>query len=550
MLKSLTIKHYALIDELSVEFDQGFNIITGETGSGKSIMLDALGLIIGDRADTSIVRTGAKKCIVEGCFVLNHAGVKKRFEALDLDFEEETIVRREVSSNGKSRAFVNDTPVTLAALKTLAGEWVDIHSQHQTLEVQKSKFQMGALDRFGGHEKLIGSYREVFNQFKKHETDLEELRSELSKGLKQQDYFQFQWEELEKANLEKWAEQDVDQEYIELENAGEIKSKLAQALNAIKEDDQSSLDQIKNVARIVESLSEFGDAYSEMANRLNSIAIELDDLGSEFYNRMDGIEENPERMAELDAVRSSIFNLERKHQVEGISELIRVKEELNSNLQSLDHLETAIEEKASILDSTRKELLSVGKKLSEARKKSSVTFSKKLIQLVETLNMNHVQFVFEFRPSEVPTRDGLESVQVLFSANKGQKPAPIHEVASGGELSRIMLAIKALSSHGDDRTTMIFDEIDTGVSGEVANAMGRLMLDLSASQQLISITHLPQIASKGRRHFRVLKEVSDETRTNMLKLSDDERIVEIAQMLSGAKTTQASLDNARELLAQ
>ncbi len=550
MLKSLTIKHYALIDELSVEFDRGFNIITGETGSGKSIMLDALGLIIGDRADTSIVRAGAKKCIVEGCFVLNHAGVKKRFEALDLDFEEETIVRREVSANGKSRAFVNDTPVTLSALKTLAGEWVDIHSQHQTLEVQKSKFQLGALDRFGAHEELIGSYREVFTQFKKHETDLEALRIELSEGLKQQDYFHFQWEELEKANLDKWVDQDIDQEYKELENAGEIKANLAQALNAIKEGDQSSVDQIKTVSRLIESLSEYGDVYTEMANRLNSIAIELDDLGSEFYSRMDGIEENPQRMAELDAVRSTIFNLERKHQVEGISELIRVKEELNSNLQSLDHLEKAIEDKAKELQSTKKELFTIGKKLSDARKKSSEKFSKKLIELVETLNMNHVQFMFTFTPSSSPTRDGLESVQVLFSANKGQKPAPIHEVASGGELSRIMLAIKALSSQLDNRTTMIFDEIDTGVSGEVANAMGRLMLDLSNSQQLISITHLPQIASKGKRHFKVVKEVSDETRTNMLNLSEDERIVEIAQMLSGAKTTQASLDNARELLAQ
>lgn len=551
MLKHLSIKNYALIESLEIEFDRGLNILTGETGSGKSIILGALGLLIGDRAEIRVVQDGMTKCVVEGSFDLTNKSLEQTFEKYDIDFDEITLIRREILSSGKSRAFINDTPVKLNVLKDIGMRLLDIHSQHQTIQINDPKFQLGVVDRNAQTAGELKSYREIFHAWKTNRKELEAAKIAASESRNESDFIRFQMNELQEANLDSVDSEAIEEEYNTLAHAEEITRALSESAVFLNEQENAVLQSMKEAKERIDRIAHLAKGYSGIAERLQSAFIEIDDIVQEIEQLRDGVEADPKQLEILEEKRSVIFRLEKKHLVHGVEELIEKRNDLKARFDETDNLEERIIRLEKKLLIEFQNLAEAGKKLSDKRRKTLDSFSKEIQSVLKVLNMKAARFEIDLIPLDEPSERGFDAVEMRFSANAGRKPEPLKYVASGGELSRLMLAIKNISANSTERKTILFDEIDTGVSGEVANAMGTILKEMAVDLQVICITHLPQIASKGMAHFKVYKrKTNGKENTHIERLNSDERVTEIAQMLSGASTTQAALQNAKNLLQE
>lgn len=549
MLKHLSIQNYALIDKVEVDFSEGLTIITGETGAGKSILLGALGLIAGSRADAQSLQDKTKKCIVEASFNIKEYSLKDFFDANELDHEPTTTIRREVNPEGKSRAFINDTPVTLNQLKELAEQLIDIHSQHQTLTLNGSKFQLSVVDAYAQHSDLLTEYTNNFKVYKTLDKTLNELLLREVQAKKDQDYFQFQFNELEDANLKAGEQPVMEQELEALNNAEEIKLNLSKTVFGLNGGEQNILTSLNEIKIILAAFAKFKPEINELSTRLNSSFIELKDISNELENVEQDMVHDPIRIEELTSRLDSIYRLLQKHQLKTVEELITIKDELSNKLLDFSSLEKEIEKTKKELDSVQRSLMTLAKKIAANRKKVIPKIEKEITSLLSSLSMPNAQLKIEHMETEILSSKGIDKINFLFSANKGSDFKELNKVASGGELSRLMLSIKSLIAQLTDLPTIIFDEIDTGVSGDVADKVGSIMNKMAKAMQVITITHLPQIASKGQTHLFVFKEdKNNKTYSTIKQLSADERIQEIAKMLSTGTPTVSAIKNAKELL--
>ncbi len=549
MLQHLSIRNYALIDKLEVDFSKGLTIITGETGAGKSILLGALGLVAGSRADTQALLDKNSKCIVEASFILKEYSLKDFFSANELDYEVITTIRREINPEGKSRAFINDTPVTLGLLKSLAERLIDIHSQHETLTLNGSQFQLSVVDAYADHAVALNEYAGSFKQFKGLEKTLNELLLKESQAKKELDYFQFQFNELEDADLKSGEQAGIEQELETLNNAEEIKLNLSKASSGLNGGEQNLLSSLSEIKILIASFAKYKPEINELSIRLNSSFIELKDISNELESLEQDIVYDPKRIEELTIRLDTIYRLQQKHQVKEIDELIVLKNELSNKLLDFSSLETEIEKTKNELSSVQKSLITLAKKITADRKRVIPKIEKEIAALLSSLSMPHAQLKVEHIETVVLNADGADKINFLFSANKGSDFKDLNKAASGGELSRLMLSIKSLIAQLSALPTIIFDEIDTGVSGEIADKVGNIMNLMSNSMQVIAITHLPQIAVKGQSHLFVFKEEKNKkTYSAVKKLTEEERVQEIAKMLSSGTPTAAAISNAKELL--
>jgi DNA repair protein RecN (Recombination protein N) len=549
MLTHISIKNYALIEKLDVDFSGGLTIITGETGAGKSILLGALGLIAGNRADAQALQDKTKKCIIEAAFNIKDYALKDFFWANELDYETITNIRREISPEGKSRAFINDTPVTLTQLKALAEHLVDIHSQHQTLTINGSEFQLSVVDAYANNSEILVEYSTQYKQFKTLEKHLTDLISKESQAKKDLDYFQFQFNELEEANLKAGEQLEMEQELETLNNAEDIKLNLSKAATGLNGGEQNLISSLNEIKAIVNAIAKFKPEINELGTRLTSTYIELKDISNELENLEQDIVYDPKRIELLNTQLDAIYRLQQKHQVKTVEELIAIKDELSNKLLDFSSLEHDIEKTKKELDTLQQSLKTLATKISTKRKKEIPKIEKEIATLLSSLSMPNAQLKIENIESEVLGPKGIDKVSFVFSANKGSDFKELGKVASGGELSRLMLSIKSLIAKLTALPTIIFDEIDTGVSGDVADKVGSIMNDMAKAMQVVTITHLPQIASKGESHLFVYKEDKNNiTYSNIKRLSSDERVQEIAKMLSTGTPTAAAISNAKELL--
>jgi len=549
MLQKLSISNYALIDDLEIVFDKGLNIMTGETGAGKSIVLGALSLILGQRAESRYFFNQQKKCIIEGLFKIDDFHLKSFFEENDLDYEVETVLRREISADGKSRAFINDTPVNLTILKTLGEKLIDIHSQHATLEINNPAFQLMVVDAAAKHNALLESYRAKYSQYKKNNNRLKRLVEEGDKAKADLDYYQFQFDELEKAALVADEQEKSEKELYTLNNAEEIKRNLLSAGFLLQDSETAVLMQLREAMNQLASAGKFNADIEQLRERLNSTVIELKDIAAEIDNIEQSTFTNEARADEINNRLTIIYNLQKKHRVSSNAELLALQADLSEKIQQAVFGDEAIEKLHQQLTVQHKELKELAAQLSAGRAKAIPEIEKQVLDTLAEMGMANSALSINLTDTELE-KDGANAVRFLFSANKGHALAEMSKVASGGELSRLMLAIKSLIAKYTALPTIIFDEIDTGVSGEVANRVGVIMQQLAQNLQVITITHLPQIASKGKAHYYVYKDDSDTaTFTRIKLLNKDERVTEIAKMLSGDRPGESALQNAKELLA-
>lgn len=552
MLKHLAISNYALIDSLSIAFDDGFSVITGETGAGKSILLGALGFVLGDRSDSSIMLDETKKCAVEATFIVDNERFKPFFEENDLDFEEELILRRELSPTKKSRAFINDTPVTAQQLKELGNQLVDIHSQHDSLLLTNSDFQLKIVDDAANNAPLLLEYQKVYNTYITLRNELRQLRDMSQKNVAENDFLAFQLDELLKADLQDDEYDEVSQRLELLENAEEVKTLLAQSLSTLSESELSILNQLNDLKSSVDKLRRYIPQAEQYLERLESTKIELKDIAHDLDSLQDSTQFDA---TSLNAIQERFDLLQRlmmKHRVSDYADLLKIREDLQQKVRAFANIDEEIAQKEQELKKCEKELTKFADELSVKRKKVKVSFEKAVTEIIHQLKMPHGVFEIELSENSEYSKfseSGKDNVRFLFSANKGIAPDDMSRVASGGELSRLMLAIKAVAAENNYIPTLIFDEIDTGVSGEVASKLGDIMQKMGESLQIVSITHLPQIASKAKNHFFVYKDESEQkTRSCIRLLSHDERITEIAQMLSNDKITPEAIKAAEVLI--
>ncbi|RYE32220.1 MAG: DNA repair protein RecN [Sphingobacteriaceae bacterium] len=551
MLSRLTINNYALIDNLDIELNAGLNLITGETGAGKSIILGALSLILGQRAESKYFFNQQKKCVIEGIFRIEGFHLKKYFEENDLDYETETVLRREISSDGKSRAFVNDSPVNLTSLKQLGEKLIDIHSQHATAEINDPGFQLLVVDSITNHPELLEKYRNAFFIHRKSSTQLQQLIEESEKAKQEEDYLQFQFDELEKAALIEDEQEQLEQELYALNNAEEIKRNLLNVNYLLQDGESAVLNQFRESSQLLTSLEKFNSKANELCQRLSSITIELKDIVAEIEDLEQATQVNEARSEQISDRLALIFTLQKKHRVSSNAELLQIQEELSGKLNNIQSGGDAILKLQKQLEKQNAELQKLAVQLSSNRKKAIPEIEKQILQTLADMDMTQAVLKIENNivAKEAFDKNGIDRIRFMFSANKGRKLAEMSKVASGGELSRVMLSIKSLVSRYTALPTIIFDEIDTGVSGEVANKVGLVMEQLSKYLQVVTITHLPQIASKGQSHFLVYKNDTGKIpSTKIKKLTEEERVTEIAKMLSGSKPGESALQNARELL--
>lgn len=551
MLHKLIVKNYALIDHIELLLAPDLNIITGETGAGKSIILGALSMVLGQRADSKVIYDDSKKCVVEAHFKVAELGLDDFFKDHDLDYEPETIIRREVSASGKSRAFVNDTPVTLDVLKELSGYLINVHSQHETLALSGNAFQLQVVDLVAQNEKERQQYQARFNKYKATEKELNDLIEQSRNSVGDLDYLQFQYDELDAAELNVEEFESLETELNTLENAEEIKNNLGAATNLLSLDDAPVLDKLANALSVLRDVARYNDSIGELADRIESSRIELQDIANELEHLADGTEFDPERVAELYQRQNTINKLLAKHQAHSVQELVDLYNELAGKLQSYESISADTARLEKQLDKEKKELLAAADTLNKTRVKAIPGIQIAVKEQLAFVGMADADLKVDMQPVafEKVNRTGLDKVTFLFTANKGMKPEELRKVASGGELSRLMLVLKSMIAKYTALPTLIFDEIDTGISGEVAAKVGIVMERLGKDHQIISITHLPQIASKGQHHLFVHKEKrADRTVTNIRPLNSDERATEIAKMLGGDTLSQAALENARELL--
>ena len=549
MLTSLSIKNYALIDSLNVDFNDGFSIITGETGAGKSILLGGLSLILGKRADLSSLKDATQKCIIEAVFNISNYNLKPLFESEDFDFESQTIIRREILPSGKSRAFVNDSPVNLTSLQLLGERLVDIHSQHQTLQLTSNDFQFQVIDALAKNEDSLQNYRTLLKDYKNLKKEYKELLSFQTEAIKEHDYNSFLLNELLEANLVVGEVEVLEAEYETLNNIEGIKENLSEAYQLLSDEQLGVLSSLTSLKNIFQKLSGFSSKYEELFNRANSSLIDMNDLFSEIHVLQENLEVNPNRLEVVDAKLKMIHVLMQKHVVSDVLELITIKNQLEEKVAVTENLDETIQKKQSEIVSKETELNTISQGIHTNRSEVIPQLKKELETILLDLGMPNAQFNIDIVISDTFYANGKDELSFLFSANKGGSFNELKKAASGGELSRIMLAIKSVLAEYIQLPTIMFDEIDSGVSGEISNKMGDIMLQMSKNMQVFSITHLPQIAAKGLSHFKVYKEdVNEVTQTNLIELNHDERIIEIAQMLGGSEMSTSAIAHAKELL--
>ncbi|AXT20552.1 DNA repair protein RecN [Flavobacteriaceae bacterium AU392] len=549
MLTSLSIKNYALIDDLQVSFKNGLTIITGETGAGKSILLGGLSLILGKRADLSNAKNVSKKCIVEAVFDIANYDLKPIFKAADLDYEPETIIRREILPSGKSRAFINDTPVNLNKLAVLGEHLIDIHSQHQTLELINDEFQFQIIDALANNSSNLSNYKNTFKKYKNCKAELEQLQVLKSEAIKEHDYNSFLLNELEEAKLVPDDLERLETEYEMLNNIEDIKEEFQLSRQLLSEDQIGILNTLITLKNSFQKLSNISGNYTELFNRINSVLIELDDVASEINNAEESLETNPNRLEEVNNKLQVIQNLLMKHSALTIEELLEIQVNLSEKVAVTENVDADIEKKKKELYIIENDLNSIATIIHQQREKVIPELTKQLQNILSDLGMLNARFNISVQLETEFLPEGKDNISFLFSANKGTEFKPLKKAVSGGELSRIMLAIKYILSKYIQLPTIMFDEIDTGVSGEISNKMAVIMKQMSKSMQVFTITHLPQIAAKGDTHFKVYKtDIEDKTNTDLVKLSSEERIVEIAQMLGGKEISTSAMAHAKQLL--
>lgn len=551
MLKSLSVKNYALIRELNLSFDKGLLIITGETGAGKSIILGALGLVLGERAESNVVEGKDAKCVVEALFDISKHKLERFFEEQDLDYEVNCILRREISIQGKSRAFINDTPVSLNQLKDLGEALVDIHSQHETLSLKDRRYQIQLLDSFAGNESLLRAYREALHQNKRLQKQWNEFVTQESAWKAEYDFLSFQLTELQDAHLKVGEESLLEEEQQLLEHASEIAKTAFEGAEGIRNGEQSAFQQLKDIENTLRSQAVYDARFSDLLDRLKSVNIELDDLAGELEKISDTTQADGTRLEQINDRQSLLFNLQKKHHCASSEELIEKRNDLEDKTARVESLEQDKSELERVCKEAEQQLHRAATELRAARDKALPGLLSKLKSLLTEAGMPHSQVEMRIEALEQGTDDGPDQVNMLFSSNPGSPLQALNKVASGGELSRVMLCFKSILATSKSLPTLIFDEIDTGISGEVAAKVGRMMKNMAQGHQVISITHLPQIAGMGDGHYLVYKEVKDgQSQTYMRPLSQQERINELARMLSGDKLSDSALANAKELLAQ
>ncbi|HLP65115.1 DNA repair protein RecN [Flavobacterium sp.] len=549
MITSLSIENFALIEKLSIQFSNGFSTITGETGAGKSILLGALGLVLGKRADLTSLKNKEEKCIVEATFFLKNYNLQSFFLDNDLDYEDETIIRREILPSGKSRAFINDTPVNLQELQDLSAFLVDIHSQHQTQDLSDDSYQFQIIDSVANNFDLLNEYKIALKEYKAIISSIEEKKLKLSSVIKEQDYNTFLLEELVNAKLKGLDQVELESTYEKLNNVELIKEQLQKISSISNEEQFGVIQNLKEIKIAFQKVAGFSKEYELLLERLNSVIIEFDDIEKETSNQADALLSDPEQLELVNQQLQDIYSLQRKHNVSSVEELLHIQNELDQKVISVTTLEDEIAALKNRSEEVETDLRKVAKEISQKRIQFVSVLVEKTQNILAQLGMPNAQIKFDIKPTDKFLSNGSDEIQLLFSANKGSDFGLLKKVASGGELSRIMLAIKSILAQHSKLPTILFDEIDTGVSGEIAHKMGEIMKQMSQSMQVLSITHLPQIASKGTAHFKVFKkEEAHHTITQIVKLNDQERINEIAQMLSGSTITESALNNAKELL--
>ena len=551
MLKSLYIKNYALIHELDIEFNSGLAIISGETGAGKSILLGALSLILGQRADTQVLLDKTSKCIVEGSFEVGAYHLKEFFLENDIDYDSRTNLRREINIAGKSRAFVNDTPVPLTVLKELGMQLVDIHSQHNNILLGDNQFQLQVIDAFVGSSKLLDTYKKDLSLFKNLESEFVQLKEKNDKAQTDLDYFQFQYDQLDSAKLMEGEQLDLENEQDLLTHSEEIGSSLEKISHSLEGEGDDILDKMRAIRLMLERMKEYFAPASEMFDRFESTEIELRDLASEIDSAKQDIVHEPGRLEIIAERLSLLYSLEQKHNVKTVEDLIEIRAKLLKDIENIATSDKDIELREKDLKDRKVNLFVLAKKISEKRKKVIPIIEKEISGILHQLGMPNARYAIDHRTTEFLSTNGIDQVDFMFSANKNSRLQDLKKVASGGELSRVMLSLKSLIAKSVSMPTIIFDEIDSGVSGDIADRVGDIISKMSGSMQVINITHLPQIASKGNQHFLVYKTDEENiTRTHLRLLGNDERVMEIAKMLSGKDLSEAAIENARILLNQ
>ena len=549
MLTALSIKNYALIDDLKVDFPGGFIIITGETGSGKSIMLDALSLILGKRADMSALRNKEEKCIIEAEFSLQNYEFQPLFQELDIDYDPQTIIRREILPSGKSRAFVNDVPATLEVLSRLGQVLVDIHSQHQTLVLSDTSFQFAIIDAMANNKSLLTEYVQLHQLLKKEQKKLEELIEFQKNAKKEYDYNLHQLKELKSATLEEGILEELEESYEEASNIEDIKENVSESLYLLNDENIGILNNLRELKRSFSSLTEYKQLYRDLYERIESAFLELEDLASEISYIDESIEADPDNLEQISKQLNKIYSLQKKHSVATVEELIAIQQELEEAVSKTESVDIDLTKQKKIVEEQHTATLKKANQLHKAREKVIPALDKKLTNFMHELGMPNGRFSITLTTADTFFANGNDELSFLFSANKGGDFGQLKKVASGGELSRIMLAVKAIMAEHTALPTIMFDEIDTGVSGEISQKMGDIMKQMSQNRQVFAITHLPQIAAKGAYHFKVFKEDSKgKTTTHLKLLTEEERIIELSEMLEGKNSGASARNHAIELL--
>ncbi|MDT0676719.1 DNA repair protein RecN [Autumnicola musiva] len=551
MLTALSIKNYALIEDINIGLQPGFTTITGETGAGKSIMLGALGLLLGNRADYGAIRNSEKKCVIEGTFNISNYKLKDFFASEDLDYEANTIIRREILPSGKSRAFVNDTPVNLSSLNSLGAYLIDIHSQHETLSLGNIDYQFQVIDTIAKNEGVIIEYKQHLKEYRKLQKRAVELKEEQVQAAKEYDYNLFLLNELEEAKLKPGMQEELEERYEELNNVEELTGQLSAALNNITQEEIGSLETLKEVRGNLAKISAYSANYENLHERLQSLIIELDDIGEEIAAALERVEANPEELEAANAKLQLIYNLQKKHVVGTVEELEEIKEGLQKKVSASENAETDISEMNKAIAGKEKALAAVAKQLHENRKRIIPPFIREAEQTLAALGMPNAKLKIDLQQEKTFLPNGQDQLFWYLAANKGGDFKEMKKAASGGELSRIMLAVKSILAAQSNLPTIIFDEIDTGVSGDIAQKMGEILQRMGNNMQVIAITHLPQIAGKGNSHFKIFKEdTANVTTTKIRQLQTGERVEELAMMLGGNNISESARAHAKELLSE
>jgi DNA repair protein RecN (Recombination protein N) len=549
MLTSLSIKNFALIEQLSIEFESSFTTITGETGAGKSILLGALGLVLGKRADGSSLKNKSEKCVIEAQFSISKYNLQSLFERHDFDYDPFTIIRREILPSGKSRAFVNDSPVSVSDLQELGVYLIDIHSQQQTQELSDEKIQFEIIDAIAANGVLVEKYSLLLKIYKSNKSALQEQREKYSNAQKEQDYATFLLNELVEVKLVSGSQEDLEQHFQQLNNVEFIKENLEKSLAIAEEEQIGVIQNLKDIKASLQKIANLSTDYSSISERINSVLIEFDDIVSEVNVLAEQLVNDPEQLELLNQKLQLIYSLQKKHQVNSIAELLIIQDELENKAFAIQHMEAAISKLESDIGNNEKELDDLASELHQKREKALPLLADKLVSFLVQLGMPNSQFNMQLTQKNLYLLNGKDELQFLFSANKGSDFGLLKKVASGGEMSRIMLAVKAVLAQYSKLPTIIFDEIDTGVSGEIANKMAFIMEEMSANMQVFSITHLPQIAARGKQHYKVFKEtVDNQTQSQIIRLTHEQRIQELAEMITGKEFSEAAINHAKTLL--